>query len=184
NRWAAGNPWFWVFSMVIWIAISLFFATLVRRVSTPVGLLLVALYAGWTGLSLSLTVQQYTTASVVQAFVAAVLLFGAMVLFALFTKMDLTKYSVYIFASIVALLLFSLLNWFFFRSAVFDWWLTIIGVALFAFSTANGVQQIVRMDQMGDPALRTRLSVIGAMILYTNFVNIFIRLLRLMGRSR
>ncbi|MGL4649201.1 MAG: hypothetical protein ACRC1H_07320, partial [Caldilineaceae bacterium] len=33
NRWAAGNPWFWVFSMVIWIAISLFFATLVRRVS-------------------------------------------------------------------------------------------------------------------------------------------------------
>jgi FtsH-binding integral membrane protein len=184
NRWASSNEWFWLVSLLIWIAISLAFAPLVQRVPAPVGLLLFAVYAAWTGLSLSLTIQYYTTASVVLAFVAAIALFGSMVIFAIFTKMDLLKYSFYIFAGVVALLVVSLLNWFIFRSAALDWWLALIGVPLFAFSTANGVQQIIRMDSVGDPALRSRLAIIGAMILFTNFVNIFIRLLRLMGRSR
>lgn len=181
-RWMAGNNWFWLISLVIWIAISFFFATLVRRVPAPVGMLLFALYAAWTGMSLSLIVAQYSPASVMEALLYTTVLFGAMLLFGLFTKMNLLKYTFYIFAAVVALLIISLLNWFVFRSATLDWWLALIGVPLFAFSTANGVQQIVHMDRVNDPALRLRLSIVGAMILFTNFVNIFIRILCLMGR--
>lgn len=183
-RWMLGNPWFWVVNLVIWLAISFFFVTLVRRVPAPVGMLLFALYAAWTGMSLSLTLAQYTPASVMQALVATTVLFATMAVFALTTRINLLKYTFYIFAAVIALLIISLLNWFIFRSATFDWWLSLIGVALFSFSTANGVQQIVHMDRVSDPALRMRLSIVGAMILFTNFINMFIRILRLMGQRR
>ena len=144
--------------------------------------LLFVLYTAWTGMSLSLTLAQYSQASVMQALVATTVLFATMAIFALTTRINLLKYTFYIFAAVIALLVISLLNWFVFRSATFDWWLSLIGVGLFSFSTANGVQQIVHMDRVNDPALRLRLSIVGAMILFTNFVNIFIRILRLMGR--
>jgi len=107
-----------------------------------------------------------------------------MVVFALTTKMDLVKYSFYIFVGIIALLIATLLNVFVFQSSEFDWLLTIAGIVLFSISTARGVQKIVRMDQTLDPALRSRLAIIGAMILFTDFVNLFIRILQIVGSKK
>lgn len=77
-----------------------------------------------------------------------------------------------------------LLNTFVFRSKTVDLVLSLAGVVLFSISTAASVQKIARMEHELEPRLHRRAEIIGAMMLYTNFINVFIRILELYARTR
>lgn len=76
---------------------------------------------------------------------------------------------------------------FFFRSSGFEYILSFLGVGLFLGLTAYDTQRIVRMnEQYGssmDEDAFTKMSIIGALSLYLNFLNIFLFLLRIFGRG-
>lgn len=84
----------------------------------------------------------------------------------------------------MGLIVATALNVLFFQSQTLDLFLSYAGVALFSFSTAATVQRIEKMSRELDPRFHDRAAIIGAMMLYTNFINLFLRLLQLFGRNR
>lgn len=178
------NELFGIALFVIWIFLSLAFQPLARRVPLWVSLPLFAVYALLTGVSLSVLVAQYTTASVVQAFIATVVLFGLMAAFGMFTRMNLMGGRFYLIAGGIALAVVGLLNWFVWQSAWLDWVISLATVGIFAYSTARTVQQIEALARTTEPARHSRIAIIGAMLLFTNIVVLFTRMLRTTGNKR
>jgi FtsH-binding integral membrane protein len=62
--------------------------------------------------------------------------------------------------------------------------LSVVGVGLFSISTAVTVQKVVKMEHELAPQYHDRAAIIGAMMLYTNFINLFLRLLEIYARSQ
>ena len=111
-------------------------------------------------------------------------MFGITTIFALFTRLDLTRWWVHIIIGILGLVVATALNALIFRSEALDLVLSLVGVAVFSISTAASVQKIVRMEHELEPRFHDRAAIIGAMMLYTNFINLFLRLLQLYARAQ
>jgi FtsH-binding integral membrane protein len=143
-------------------------------------------YAALMGFTLSMILLLYAPATLTLAFVSTSALFGAMTIVGLTTKADLTKMGTFLFMGLIGLLVAMVVN-IFLRSSAFDWIISIVGVLLFTGLTAWDTQRIVRMAsdprvQAGDSGLMRRLSILGALKLYLDFINLFLFILRLMGR--
>ena len=94
-----------------------------------------------------------------------------------FTKADLTKMGTYVFIALIGLLFAMLLN-IFLRSSTFDLIISLVGVVIFSALTAYDTQKIVKMSS--DPRIQgqgselmNKLSIVGALSLYLDFLNLF-----------
>jgi FtsH-binding integral membrane protein len=145
-------------------------------------------YSALTGFSLSLIVLTYDLGTLTLAFVSTAALFGAMTIVGLTTSMDLTKWGTFLFMGLIGLLVAMLVN-IFVQSSTFDLIISVAGVLLFTGLTAYDTQRIVQMAS--DPRIQGegsqlmgRLSILGALRLYLDFLNMFLFILRLMGSRR
>ena len=145
-------------------------------------------YAALTGFSLTGIVLYYDLGTLSVAFFTTAALFGVMSIVGAFTKADLTKMGTYLFIGLIGLLIAMLIN-IFIGSDTFDFMISILGVVIFTGLTARDTQKIVRMAS--DPSLQgdgsvllARLSIISALTLYLDFLNLFLFLLRIFGRNR
>jgi len=184
KNWAMSNPVPTLVLLVVWFVFSIGFRPLVKAVPAPVGAVLFVIYILATGIFLTTVINQYTTASLVIAFVATVVLFGSMTLFALVTKMDLRNIRFYLWAAGFAIVVFAIINVVFLRSQVLDWLISVGLLILFTVSTASSIQTIAQMAEENDPKLKDRLVILSAATLFTNFIMIFLRILRLFGQQR
>ena len=135
------------------------------------------------GLTLSVVLFQYTAASVFQAFVVAGGMFGAMAIYGLVTKRDLTSWGSFFFMGLIGIILASVVNMFW-RNSVLDMVIPFIGVFVFVGLTAYDNQKIKRYALMAEGDRVTNLAVIGSLALYLDFINLFLMVLRLMGGRR
>ena len=135
------------------------------------------------GLTLSVVLFQYTAASVFQAFVVAGGMFGAMAIYGLVTKRDLTSWGSFFFMGLIGIILASVVN-IFWKNSVLDMVIPFIGVFVFVGLTAYDNQKIKRYALMAEGDRVTNLAVIGALALYLDFINLFLMVLRLMGGRR
>lgn len=155
----------------------------------PVLLALMAfvVYAALNGATMSLILALYTLSSVTAAFVASACLFGAMSIVGYTTKIDLTKLGGFLLMALLGLIIASVIN-LFFASSAFDWILTFVGILIFIGLTAYDTQRIKTMTlaaiAQGETAVEERIGILGALVLYLDFVNLFLRILRLFGKRR
>jgi len=144
-----------------------------------------AAYAVLNGVTLSLIFVAYTGASIARAFFVAAATFGVMSVWAMTTKKDLTRMGNYLFMGLVGIIIASLVNMFL-RSSGLDWLISFVGVFLFLGLTAYDTQIIQRWSrELGDSvgeADYMRVSIMGALKLYLDFINLFLFLLRFLGR--
>ncbi len=161
-------------------------AAAIWRLSFGAAALIFVLYAGLTGVSLSGIVLYYDLGTLTQAFLSAAL-FAVMSIVGLTTKADLSKLGTYLIIGLFGIILAMFIN-FFFRSSAFDFIISIIGVILFTGLTAYDTQKIARLA--ADPRiegegsqLAGKLSILGALTLYLDFLNLFLFLLRIFGRA-
>ncbi len=152
----------------------------INRVSPTVSLGLFFVYAASMGLTIGVIVSLYTTASVVSAFISAAGMFGAAALFGAVTKRDLSSLGGIAFIGVFGIVIASVVNLFLASSAI-GWVISLIGVALFTAITAWDVQKITRGDYAAFAGSKERASIIAALHLYLDFINIFLFMLRLMG---
>jgi FtsH-binding integral membrane protein len=142
-------------------------------------------YAALTGISLTPLVLAYTASSLFHVFVITAGLFGAMCLYGHVTRRDLTAWSSYLFMFLAGLILASVAN-LLLGSAWMDWLLSLVGVIVFIGLSAYDAQAIRRLgatlDEHGEVVQKA--AVIGALSLYLDFVNLFLRLLQLFGERR
>jgi hypothetical protein len=144
-------------------------------------------YAVLNGVTLSIILLAYARASVSTALFVSAGTFAGMSLYAVTTKRDLSRFGTYLIYGLWGILIASLVN-FFLRSPAVHWMLSYLGVALFLGLTAYDTQVIKRWSQeLGDSAGEAdyiRLSILGALKLYLDFINLFLFFVRIFGRRR
>ena len=170
------------------LLVVLVLAAAIWRLSFGAAALLFVLYAGLPGITLSGLVLYYNLGTLTQAFLSAAALFAVMSIVGLTTKADLSKFGTYLIIGLFGIVLAIFIN-FFLRSSAFDFIISIIGVIFFTEMTAYDTQKIARLA--ADPRiegegsqLAGKLSILGALTLYLDFLNLFLFLLRLFGRSQ
>ena len=143
-------------------------------------------YSALNGIMLSTIFIVYTGVVIYKSFLTAALMFAGMSLYAMTTSRDLNRIGSYLVMGLWGLIGTMVLNMFFGSSGL-DYLISFAGVAIFLGLTAWDTQKIVRWNQrygtnMDEEAF-TKLSIIGALSLYLDFINMFLFLLRIFGRS-
>ncbi|MCR4994893.1 MAG: Bax inhibitor-1/YccA family protein [Bacteroidales bacterium] len=159
----------------------------IQRLSPTHATLLFLLYSVVNGLTLSSIFFAYSIGTIYQAFAAAALTFGAMSIMGYTIKKDLSGLGGIMLMALIGLIIASVVN-IFWSNTVLDSIITYVGVFLFVGLTAYDTQRIKAMctaaEQYGDAAAPRRVAILGALSLYLDFINLFLYLLRLFGRSR
>jgi FtsH-binding integral membrane protein len=138
-------------------------------------------FAGLMGLSLSTVLLAYTGESVARVFFITAATFGSLSLYGYTTKKSLSGMGSFLFMGLIGLIIASIVN-IFMQSSMMEFVISVIGVLIFAGLTAYDTQKIKQMyfEGHGTEAL-SKLSIMGALKLYLDFINMFLFLLRLFG---
>lgn len=161
------------------IAISAF----INRLSSGVATTLFMLYSVLTGITLSSIFLVYTTGSIVSTFFVAAGMFAALSVYGYSTSRDLSGFGRFLFMGLIGIVLASLVN-LFFKNDTVTWVVTYIGVFVFAGLTAYDTQKLKMMGQQipqDNAELVKKFSIVGALTLYLDFINLFLMLLRILG---
>lgn len=154
------------------------------KTNTAIALFL--LYAVLNGLTLSVILLLYTGAVVTNAFFITAALFGVMALYGYLTKTDLSPFRTFFTLAIVGIILATIAN-IFIASSGLDYVINLIGVVVFAGLTAYDIQKMKSYYAHGvqqGGAIEGNLAIVGALNLYLDFINMFLFVLRLLGRRR
>jgi hypothetical protein len=172
-----------------WLAIPMIFVQLglaftltlaIKRISATVGLLLFFVYAAITGVTLGIVLITYELGSVLAAGSSAAAVFGAAAIYGAVTKRNLTGLGPYLFMGLIGIIVASVVN-------IFIGWdtlsfvISVAGVVIFTALTAYDVQKIQRGDVAAWTQSMEKGAVMGAFMLYLDFINLFFMLLRLFG---
>jgi FtsH-binding integral membrane protein len=161
------------------------FASVARRVSAVGAAAMFFAYAILNGLTLAIIFLAYTSASIANTFFITAGTFGAMSAFGYVTKRDLTGVGHFMMMGLVGVLLASFVNFFLHSPAIY-WMTTLFGVVIFVGLTAYDTQKIRQLNVIGNAGTDEdhKEAIHGALILYLDFINLFLYLLRLLGRRR
>jgi FtsH-binding integral membrane protein len=165
------------------LGLSLAIQALMPRMSATLALGLFFVFAATMGLTVGVILSFYKLSSVVSTFLAASAMFGAAAVYGATTKRSLTSLGGFLFMGMIGILVASVVN-IFLGSSPLGWVIALIGVVIFTAFTAYDVQRISYGDYAASLGSVEKASVLGAIHLYINFVNIFLFLLRLMGSRR
>ena len=166
------------FGLVIYISARL------EKLSLSTATTLFALYSILNGVMLSSIFLLYSTAIISKVFFITAGTFGVTALYGYATKKDLSSLGNILFMALIGLVIATIVN-VFMKSAMFDLILSYIGVIIFVGLTAWDSQKIKHMMMVQQDADESaqRLALIGALSLYLDFINLFLYLLRIFGRS-
>lgn len=158
----------------------------IHKLSGTAASLMFAAYSALTGLTLSSIFFVYSSASIFQAFVVTGGMFGATSIYGMVTKRDLTGMGSFMFMGLIGIVIASVVNMFM-QSSAMSFGISVIGVIVFTGLTAYDTQKLKYMGEampMGDGTAIRRGTILGALTLYLDFLNLFLMLLRLFGSSR
>jgi len=179
------NSWVTIGLFVAQIALVVALSAAIGRLSSPVATLIFFAYAALTGVVFSSIFVAYSGLSIASTFVATAGLFGVMSIIGLTTGRDLTKAGNIAFVGLIGIIIAGLIN-FFLRSDALYWVISIVGVLVFVALIARDSQKLKQMATQITPGTdqSQKASIMGALMLYLDFINLFLFLLRIFGRAR
>jgi uncharacterized protein len=163
------------------IALSAF----IEKMSYPVAIMLFVLYSMLMGVTLSTVFKVYTPGSIAVTFFVTACMFGTMAIYGSITRRDLSQMGMILRMALFGLIIGLLVN-LFLRSSLFDTVLSLVGVIVFAGLTAFDVQRIKALSSqmIAEGKGIHRIALVGALMLYLDFINLFLSLLRFTGKRR
>lgn len=177
---------FWVFAIAE-IALVIILSAALRKLSYTAAGVMFCVYAVLNGLTLAPILLVYTGTSVFIAFAVCALMFGGASVFSYMVNMDLSKIGSILIMALWGVIIATVVN-FFLRSPGLDYILSYICVVIFVGLTAYDTQKIKAMAtefaELSEEEGMKKLAIIGALNLYLDFINLFISLVRIMGRRR
>ena len=184
---AAVTQW-WLLIIIGQLVLGIGIQAAINKVSPTVSLALFFAFAASMGLTIGVIVwsvmqQAGGTQAVASAFLSASAMFGAAAVYGAVTKRDLSSMGGILFMGIIGLLVAMVVN-IFLASDVIGWAISILGVGLFTALTAYDVQRISRGDYAAITGSPERASILAALHLYLNFINLFLFMLRIFGGNR
>ena len=157
----------------------------INRIPTAAAYAIFVGYAVLNGLTLSSVFLIYTSGSIASTFFITATTFAVMSTYGFFTNRDLTKIGNLAYMALVGLIIASLVN-LFLNSPALYWITTYLGILIFVGLIAYDTQKIKELYQAGHTQgeMEGKGAIMGALSLYLDFINLFLMLLRLFGRSR
>ena len=168
------------------IALVIALVAAIQRLSSTAALALFFVYAGLMGITLSSIFWVYDIGTITMAFGVTAVVFVLLSIVGMTTKQDLTRWGPILLFGLIGLIIATLVNMFL-RSSTLDLIITYAGVLIFmgliVFDTKYIKQMTYQAAAQGEvEVVISRLSIIGALKLYLDFINLFLFLLRLLGR--
>lgn len=181
----AAAPYLLIGATIAELVVVVVLAAAVRKLSVGAARALFMAYAVLNGFVFSSYFMLYELTSLILIFAMTGLYFGAFALYGHFTKRDLSGLRPILMGGLIFLVVIGLLS-LFLPLGRFDRIVCLIGVAVFLGFTAYDTQKIQALYTYysQDSAALEKASVFSALQLYLDFINIFLYLLRFMGRRK
>ncbi len=178
-----GTPLMWVV-MLAPLGFVFFLSARLHKMSFSAAQTTFWLFAAVMGLSMAYIFLAFTGASVARVFFITAGTFAGMSLYGYTTKKDLSGWGSFLFMGLIGIIIASVVNMFMASSAL-HFAISVIGVIVFVGLTAYDTQNIKHMYQeMDDAETMGKKSIMGALKLYLDFINLFVMLLHLLGDRR
>ncbi len=162
-------------------AIAIILPLRLKKMSKTTSIVLYLLYTLLTGLTFASIFLLYKISSIIYVFLVASLTFLIFAMIGRFTKIDLSNIGIVLLMALIGILILSIINMFLGNESL-DMMLCVLGLIVFFVYTAYDIQKIKHMDTLGIE--EDKLAIYGAFQLFLDFINIFIRLLQLMGKNK
>lgn len=159
----------------------------IQKMSAQTATALFIAFSVLNGMTLAAILLIYTMTSIAATFFITAGMFGSMAVYGFVTKKDLTSMGSFMFMGLIGIIIASVVN-IFLQSSMMGWVISGIGVIVFTGLTAYDVQKITQLGasglmEQGDASIR-KMSIMGALTLYLDFINLFLMLLHFFGNSR
>lgn len=164
------------------ILLVIYLVSAIQKISAQRAGILFTVYSALNGVTLSLVFLVYTSESIATTFFVTAGTFAIMSMYGYYTKKDLTSWGNLLFMALIGIILASVVN-FFMQSEMMYWLITYAGILIFVGLTAYDTQKIKRMstaNEIGSEG-ESKGAIIGALMLYLDFINLFLLLLRVLG---
>jgi uncharacterized protein len=154
----------------------------INRLAAGTAMMLFFLYAALLGLSMATIFLAYTGTSITRVFFISAASFGALSLYGYTTQRDLSPIGSFLMMGVIGLIIASLVS-IFLASSALQFAISALGVLIFAGLTAYDTQKLKEMYIYGDydGEAAAKASILGALTLYLDFINMFQFLLALFG---
>lgn len=153
----------------------------IQKMKSTTATILFFVYSFLTGFTLSAIFFVYDLESVILVFGVSALIFAIFAFLGMYTKIDLSRLGTILIMGLIGLLIATLIN-IFLGNGMVDIIINAIGILIFIGLTAYDIQKIKNLSYV--IADSHNAAILGALELYLDFINIFIRLIGLFGKSR
>jgi FtsH-binding integral membrane protein len=179
-----GNRLVFMGLMIAELLMVMAFAPVAARVSASTAALMFFGYAALSGVTFSVIFLRYTMGSIASTFVISGGMFAALSAYGALTKRDLSSIGSFCFMGLIGLIIASVVNMFL-GSSMLYWLTTFVGVIVFTGLTAYDTARLKALGAQGQTGeAQAKLALQGALILYLDFINLFLMLLRIFGGRR
>ena len=172
---------------VIEVIVVVAFSALIYKAKSSTLKLMFLIYSALNGLTLSAIGLIYAQEIIFSAFLGTLTLFVVLAVYGYFTKENLTKFTPILIAGLITLILVSIIN-IFLQSSGVDLFISVIGVIIFTIFIAVDVNRIrnniITYAVQEDSEILNKIEIVGALNLYLDFINLFLYILRILGRKR
>ena len=172
---------YYIFLIIAELVVVIWLSARINKMKPTTAKILFCLYSFLTGLTFSSIFVVYHMTSIIMVFGITSLIFLIFALIGYYTNIDLTKFGIYLFMALLGVFLCNIINMFV-GSETFDLGITIVCLVIFIVYIAYDIQIIKRKLLYINE--EDNLAIYGALQLYLDFINIFLRLLQIFGKSK
>jgi len=179
-----GNKFGFYGLLIAEIALVFIISLSLQKISTGLAVFLFILYSVINGLTISSIFIVFEITSIFIVFFISAAMFAGMAIYGSKTKQNLNSAGRYLTMALIGLIIASLVN-LLLKSSVLEWIVSIVSVGVFTGLTAYDSQKMIKIAQSSDDSeIFQKASIMGALELYLDFINIFLSLLNLFGKRR
>ncbi|MBR3358696.1 MAG: Bax inhibitor-1/YccA family protein [Solobacterium sp.] len=183
-KFVMGSSFAFIGLMIVQIAVVLVLSLGLRKLSPTAANILFYVYSAITGVTFSVLPLAFEISTIFTAFLFAAVLFGSCAVIGYTTNVDLSRFRGLMLGGLLALVITSVLSIFIpiLRNNIL---ISYLGLAIFLALTAWDMQKIraYYYSTETSPQMRANLSTYAALDLYLDFINIFLRVLQILGRN-
>ena len=179
-------PYVHVIVLIATLAMTITLSARIERMAVGTARSIFVAFSALFGFTLSIYLYVFEAGSLIFAFLATAVYFGVLAAYGHFTKRNLAGVGPILFSGLVFLVVFGVLSLFIPAFTAFDSVMCLIGIAVFLGYTAYDTQRIRAYYHYyaGYPDMMEKASIFSALQLYLDFINLFLYLLRFLGKSR
>ena len=173
---------FWVL-IIAQFGIVITLSGRVNRLAASTASALFIAYSALTGVTLSFVLLLYTAESIASTFIVCAGMFGALALYGSTTKRNLSGFGQFMFMGLIGVVIASIVG-LFWRNDGLQFMISLVGVVVFAGLTVWDAQRLKGLALATNTGGTSSMTIVGALSLYLNFINLFLFLLRFLGGRR